>query len=77
MAKGVMVCEGEFEEVITKRSKELLDAYAQGFSDGANKYGAGGAGIYTRDSLAELDPESKWDKPIIAAIEKHLPEVSA
>jgi hypothetical protein len=74
MVKGVMICEGEFEDVIEFDTPELLAAYSSGFSEGADKYGAGGAGVYTRDDLKDLDAEDEDDAALIAIIEEHLPE---
>jgi len=72
MAKGVLVCEGEFEGVVTKRSAALLQAYSDGFRAGADKYGAGHATVYTRADLGILRQANR--SKIVEMIEKHLPE---
>lgn len=78
--KGVKICEGEFEGVVEFPTKEQFDAYAAGFSSGAGQYGAGDAGVYTREDLEDWkdqvsrDPGSKYYTKRIAIVEKHLPE---
>jgi hypothetical protein len=70
--KGVMICEGEFEEVVEFPTKELFDTYRDGFVAGAGKYGCGSADVYTRDDLDELRRDD-YHKKTVAIIEKHLP----
>ena len=69
--KAIMVCEGEMAGHLEFTRPEHLEWFSSGFYEGAGQYGAGGASIYTRDSLSDLDP--KRDKKEIALIEKYLP----
>lgn len=51
--RGVQVCEGQIEEVVIFDTEEEMNAYRQGFSDGAGKYGAGYAAVYDRNNLPD------------------------
>jgi hypothetical protein len=70
--KGIIVCEGEFHDVVEKPNEEVMEAYAEGLTDGANLYGAGGCSLYTEGDLEWLDPESEDDAKVIEMINKHL-----
>ncbi len=54
--RGVAVCEGEVErDIIEFDTQAEMNAYSQGFTDGACKYGAGGAYIVCEnDDLDEV-----------------------
>ena len=73
--RAITVCEGEFCSVEEFDSVAELSAYARGFSDAANQYGAGSAGVYSRDDLTGmycLDPAREADAEIIAMIHEYL-----
>ncbi len=70
--KGIIVCEGEFHEVVEKPNEEIMEAYADGLSDGATLYGAGGCSLYTERDLEWLDSDNDDDAKVIAMINEHL-----
>ncbi len=58
MIKAVIITEGELHDVIELGDANALQIYRDGFSAGANAYGAGSFGVYC---LADLqDPKSDW-----------------
>ena len=65
---GVIITEGNFESVVVRSTWKELYAYGDGIVDGANLYGAGGCGFYTREDVKE---EFDEDDPIrILVLEK-------
>lgn len=70
MIRCIVIAEGEWTGDVYEFVTEAEHAaFAQGVSIGANQYGAGACGVYTRDDL-----QGELDADLIEQIQKHLPE---
>lgn len=70
--RAVSITEDNFYKLHEFESEEKLAAYAAGFSDGADAYGAGGAGVYTLADLVENGGELDATDKRYPIIVKHL-----
>ena len=71
--KAISVTEYEPGEVYEFKSKEHLQWFDKGFREGAYEYGAGMAGVFTRDHLQYLNLDAPTDQTIAEIINQYLP----
>lgn len=74
MIKAIAICEGEHHYTYEFVNYGQAADFARGFQQGADAYGAGGAGVYTRRDLENLSPDHEQN--IIDLINEHIPEAT-
>lgn len=69
MPKGIIVAEGQFEDIVEFATPLELERYAEGVARGSSLYGAGSCQVLTRD---DLDAGGLSDEHV-ALVEQYLP----
>lgn len=69
MPKGIIVAEGQFEDVIEFPTELELTRFAEGVARGSSLYGAGCCQVLTREDLAAGGLSDEH----VALVEKYLP----
>lgn len=68
--KAISICEDEYGETYSFATQAEFEVFARGFTEGANTYGAGGAGVYSLACLSNM--REPCDKKRMELIRQHL-----